>query len=159
MNDIALVRTHHPIVNWRHLTLPLCALQTMADKVGNVMLGAVGMGSTLLPEESPLFPDVLQEAPFVQVLLELNGSKLVKCRHDLICTSPLHPDSVISAMDDGGALFKFKCGSLEPECLYGVASFSSKAEQLASRRQSYFTNAVNFRLWIYNVIVSSRAEP
>ena len=59
-------------------------------------------------------------------------------------------------MDDGGPLIRFKCGTLEPECLYGIASFSNNGHpQSARKEQSFFTDAVRFKTWIYSQIIDN----
>ena len=47
----------------------------------------------------------------------------LKCRVDHICTIPVVEGGNICSGDDGSPLYKVQCGSMKPECLYGVASY------------------------------------
>ena len=59
----------------------------------------------------------------------------------------------ICLMDDGGPLYKLKCGTMEAECLYGIASYSNANRRHLPRDTvcnagSYFANVIHFRGWI-----------
>ena len=79
--------------------------------------------------------------------------QLVPCRDDIICTTPVFNSGNICKWDDGNPLFMMKCGTFEPECLYGVASFSKVDVNKANGDKicnggSYFAKIHSWRDWI-----------
>ena len=60
MDNIAVLKTDRPIENGRNMSIYLCPQSTNPENTEQVLLAAVGMGSTTLTDKSPNFPKVLQ---------------------------------------------------------------------------------------------------
>ena len=82
----------------------------------------------------------------------------VKCRGDQICTIPFIDGGNICYMDDGSPLFKMACGTMQPECLYGVASYfrsnNRSSDDNYCNGGSYFASVVYVSEWIDEIEIS-----
>ena len=94
---------------------------------------------------------------FYQTLLEaVSPLNPVYCREDQICTIPAIEGGNICFMDDGSPLYILQCGTMEPLCLYGVAStyrsyFKSNRDNYCNGG-SYFASVVYFDEWINEIV-------
>lgn len=153
--DLALIKTKRKIWGALRHRLPLCPTPIPEHSYPMTLLGTAGMGLTELSISSHTIPEVLQETLLVQIKYT-NENSNVLCRTDNICTKPFISKSNICLMDEGGPLYKFRCGSLEPECLYGVASYSLRSSnETWCDGGSFFTNVYVFFNWIQRMLITN----
>ncbi|XP_075240060.1 myeloblastin-like [Convolutriloba macropyga] len=151
LNDIALLKMTAPLSGRVHV-LPLCSeWLSPADK-----LATCGMGTTTGTGKSFEIPEQLQEANFNLALYFFDElSSLTQCRDDNVCVYDNIQYSNICYMDDGGPLYTFWCGTHQPECLYGVASYSLAKQKAPSARCNYgsfFASVPYLYEWIVETV-------
>ena len=64
--------------------------------------------------------------------------------------------SSICRYDDGSPLYAFKCGTTEPQCLHGVASYERARVGTPSNEctgGSFFANVPKFYQWMADLMV------
>ncbi|XP_075256368.1 myeloblastin-like isoform X2 [Convolutriloba macropyga] len=150
-NDLALLKTDHDILGAQSSLLKICSEDQFNENPIHVMLGTCGMGSVITSNKDLSYPDTLREMylrPHPWMYIQ---EYQVPCRDDNICTTSVLDRSNICFMDQGGPLYKLRCGSLEPECLYGVASYSMCRMDTPNdvcNYGSYFVNISKFVDWI-----------
>ena len=149
--DLALLKTVEPIRDARNKIIPLCTQVSPESEHHYRMYGAAGMGSTSTSVNLYQLSVVLHETFFFLSKYKTN-SEHEMCRADNVCTRPRFIEGSICHMDQGGPLYKFHCGSLVPECLYGVASYWMTNPELNSNETcnggSYFASVPVFYNWI-----------
>ena len=155
--DLAILKTGRPIWGAAGRGLPLCPgpLPEIFHRL--TLFGTCGMGSLITAKRSYSFPIVLQETFFSLSNFKYRNNSEA-CRADNICTVPLLESSNICFMDQGGPLYKFKCGTLEPECLYGIASYSMDRFDTPNRvcnNGSFFVDLSVFSQWIQYHLINS----
>ena len=152
MNNIALIRTRWPILNAYSKSLPICGLEESSFNLDRTLLGAVGMGTTTTTRRHQQYPNTLKEIFLKQTLFQpADPENLQACPVDIVCTLPVFTGSNVCLLDDGGALFRFECGTLRPECLVGVTSFSApkvNTPEEFCNNGSYFSKLLPFKDWI-----------
>ncbi|XP_075262725.1 myeloblastin-like [Convolutriloba macropyga] len=153
INDLAMIKTEEPIPDAHQISIGICDEEDY-DMINyqKSVFGCCGMGSTNKDPFIKLIPQVLKEMHFRGTPMdESNPERFLPCREDNICTRPMIDGGSICNLDHGGPLYKFRCGSFEPECLYGVASYSKrKADRhfQTCNTGSFFTNLMYFHEWI-----------
>ena len=152
MNNIALIRTRWPILNAYSKSLPICSLEESSFNLDRTLLGAVGMGTTTTTRRHQQYPNTLKEIFLKQTLFQpADPENLQACPVDIVCTLPVFTGSNVCLLDDGGALFRFECGTLRPQCLVGVTSFSAPKANTPEEfcnNGSYFSKLLPFKDWI-----------
>ena len=155
INDIALIKTRVPIENGWEIAFRVCNSEetVVTPETMSRIIGFCGMGSFITEATHSAIPGKLKQMVFRQSLLR-NSDNLyppVRCPEELICVKPLFDKGNICTMDDGGPLYMFFCGTMMPDCLMGIASFSqarSDTPLQSCNNGSYFTNVPVFYDWI-----------
>ncbi|XP_075256326.1 testisin-like [Convolutriloba macropyga] len=158
-HDVAVLKTSRPMKDAFLRALPICRRLTSIYSWFNTTLASCGLGSTSPDEDKKVYPNVLQEMLFTQTTFEGVGYvEPVKCRGDQICTIPFIDGGNICYMDDGSPLFKMACGTMQPECLYGVASYfrsnNRSSDDNYCNGGSYFASVVYVSEWIDEIEIS-----
>ncbi|XP_075263565.1 neutrophil elastase-like isoform X2 [Convolutriloba macropyga] len=158
-HDLALVLIDRPIRNSGSISIPICNHLIPTYLLHTVQLASCGLGIASPEKDDPIYPSRLQEMLFEQTVFmesDHNPFDLRMCRIDNICTTPAIEGGNICFMDEGSPLYQLRCGTLEPDCLYGVASFFRSSKENSSNHQcnagSYFSNVIYFGEWILDVI-------
>ena len=148
--NLALLKTGRKIRGIRRRKLPICAEGNRDLLYPCDLYGAAGMGSIVTTKDVHLVPIKLQEAFFHTTVFETKNSTEL-CRFDIVCTIPVMQQASICFMDNGGPFYKFKYGTFEPECLYGVSSYFTSNVDTPSdscNNGSYFVRVGLFTDWI-----------
>ena len=140
-------------------TLRVCTpnerISRLSDPSVNV-LGFSGLGSMITNETHLAIPLNLQEMVFSKTDFDMASTNMsLPCPPPppkKICVRPHFEKGNICQNDDGGPLFQFKCGSLNPKCVYGVASYSVGRLGHRCNAGSYFTDVTPFYEWIQEII-------
>ncbi|XP_063715393.1 chymotrypsin-2-like [Symsagittifera roscoffensis] len=156
-NDMALVKLTRRVPE--EFRIPMCRQEQVPH---SVMLGTVGMGATVSRGKLlESIPNSLREI----FLRESRGRfptswrpfSIQFCPDYNICTEPITEGSNICMFDYGGPLYKFECASTTPNCLYGVASFSTnrldRPDEMCNGG-STFTSVPHFFEWISGTMAS-----
>ena len=118
-------------------------------------LGSLGLGSTSTTGFK--YPATLQEAKFYESVYENTIAKDENnCRRGQICVDSVTDGTNICTGDHGGPLYELECGTRNPKCLYGVASYyvqdpNGRPEEICTSG-SVFTNVLDFKAWIEHTV-------
>ncbi|XP_075251321.1 myeloblastin-like [Convolutriloba macropyga] len=154
MNDVALVKTRKVIENGNEIALRLCNWdEILTDELTpHQIIGFCGMGSFITEATHSAIPGKLKQMIFKRTFLQNPDPRyLSPCPEEVICVNPVFEKGNICMMDDGGPLYKFACGTMIPECLLGVASYSlgrSDTPMQVCNNGSFFTHVPLFGDWI-----------
>ncbi|XP_075240215.1 chymotrypsin-2-like [Convolutriloba macropyga] len=154
-NDIALVKTQRYLPDG--FKLPLCSQQQTHR---SSFLGTVGMGATVTRGKfMNSLPNSLREMAVRQSGFPTawNPFAVEHCPEYNVCTEPVVSGANICLFDFGGPLFKYKCGTTQPQCLFGVASYASDHPGTPDERcnaGSTFTSVPHFAEWIRATMAS-----
>ncbi|XP_075256366.1 chymotrypsin-like elastase family member 1 [Convolutriloba macropyga] len=160
-HDIAILKTDMSIKRAPENGLRICPDQIPESYEMQYLLGSCGMGSTQNERTSEgtsetKIPPALKEMFFSESMIDRLGPfNVVPCPSNVVCTRPLFNSGNICLMDDGNPLFRFQCGSFEPDCLYGVASYSKanpSTEDKICNDGSYFARIHPLKNWIERII-------
>ena len=158
--NLALLRTRRKIRAIRRRGIPICAEGNREVLYPCDLYGAAGMGSIITRKDAYLIPSKLQEAFFHTTVFESKDSTEL-CRIDTVCTIPVMERASICFMDQGGPFYKFRYGTFEPECLYGISSFFTENVDKPSEscnNGSYFVRVGIFSDWIYYWIHNAETD-
>ncbi|XP_075243809.1 uncharacterized protein LOC142338061 [Convolutriloba macropyga] len=157
--DLALLQLEQGVPEEKADPIELCKEE---PELG-LVLGACGMGS--ISNSSFMIPSSLHETFFYEsVFKSSHPENHESCPYGDICTETVNPQASLCAMDIGGPLYAFKCGSLEASCLYGVASYYDPptlfktGSSISCNGGSAFTNVVIHRKWIEAVMMAETHE-
>ena len=153
MNNIVLIQLRRPIRNAHYYAIDLCR----NEEEHGTTLGTCSMGSTFA--QKPYFPIRLKETFFQETkFLSRNIYDMRLCREDTVCVERLPGDktSNLCLRDDGAPLYAMKCGSMVPDCLYGIAShydnFQTRYGGQRCTGGSYFASIPHSYDWISRIV-------
>ncbi|XP_075256148.1 plasminogen-like [Convolutriloba macropyga] len=160
VNDLAILKLSRQIkhTNRTNIFIPICQRPLTELEMHQVLLGTCGMGSNTGMIHSISSAHVLHETVFTMSLFDNEeGNFFTPCRSDNICTDPVFHGSNICNMDFGGPLYRMKCGSMQPECLLGIASYAGNRSTTPleiCNSGSYFVKISQFYPWIIRVFMN-----
>ena len=103
---------------------------------------------------------VLLETAFYESILksESNPYNFEWCRDDHVCVDPVSQGSSTCFFDDGSPLYTFKCGTLEADCVYGVANFVARKRGSSEHCNggSFFASVPFFFTWLTDTMWENR---
>ena len=151
-NNLAILKLRNPMPNGVH-TIQLCL---KVPELGTP-LASLGFGSTSTISYEPSL-EYLKEAYFYESVFTTDAhstSFFETCPESDICTDTLTAGTSICSGDIGGPLYEFNCGTIDPVCLYGVASYFTQNpdNHRICNDASVFTKLTHFHDWIKRICV------
>ena len=113
------------------------------DRRADLLITTCGLGwnDTQNQIRRDRYPKMLQEMHF-------SSLSYSNCQRGEVCLKPVITGSSICFGDQGSPLYVTRCGSSEPDCLYGVATRWTSTPEVRCTKPNYFTKIIPMRNWI-----------